>query len=53
MDKDDIKIKQQAQYISDYVENKEESNIFIKKTRENVAKEFFSDLEDAINNPLV
>lgn len=49
---EDEKIKQKAQYIADYMENKEEPNIFIRKTRENVAKDFFAELNEAINNPL-
>lgn len=48
----EVEFKQQAQYIVDYLENKEEKNIFEKRTRENIAKDFFKDLDEAINHPL-
>lgn len=42
-----------AEYINAYMSDKEENNVFVRKTRENVTKEFFDSLDKAINNPLL
>lgn len=57
LEKELLEIEEKAEitgkFVGDYLEGKEEANIFVNRTRENMTVEFIKDLEEAIMDPLV